>query len=400
MADTSAAVILKSGRDKSVRNRHPRLFSGAIKAITGTPRDGDIVDVLDNKNVWLARGALNRLSSIAVRLLTWDQSERVDDAFFAARVRQAIMRRDTDPSLRRTNARRIIFAEADGLPGLIVDDYAGHLVAEFSAHSAIQARDAILNALRATPGVQRVIERYDDERLKAEFGNNSRLVQTLKRNQDIEPALVEISENGLRFQVNLAGGQKTGFYLDQRDNRARVAAYCAGASVLNAFAYSGSFALYALRAGATQAINVDSSRDALALAETNAALNGLRATQVCADAFDDLHARAARGERFDVIVLDPPKMAHHPGQIDKAARAYKDANRLGLTLLKPGGTLATFSCSGVVSAELLQQIVFSAALEAGRETRIVERLSQASDHPVLTTYPESAYLKGFILNVA
>jgi 23S rRNA (cytosine1962-C5)-methyltransferase len=399
VAAATATVVLKSGRDRSVRNRHPRLFSGAIKQIDGAPRDGDVVDIADNKGEWLARGVLNRLSATAIRILTWDRDERIDDAFYQRRVARAFERRAADPLLTGTTARRVIFAESDGLTGVIADDYAGHIVLELSALCAVNARDAIIAAIAQQPGVFRVIEKLDDERLRSEYGNNARLIASLNRAPELADPLVTIAEHGARFQIDLASGQKTGFYIDQRDNRARVAAYCRSARVLNAFSYTGAFAVHALAAGAAQVINVDASRDALDRAQTNAALNGHSVENVCADAFDDLRARKTAGERFDVVVLDPPKMAHNPGQIEKAARAYKDLNRQALALLPAGGVLATFSCSGVIDAALFQQIIFSAALEARREVRIVERLSQASDHPVLTTYPESEYLKGLILRV-
>jgi 23S rRNA (cytosine1962-C5)-methyltransferase len=263
----------------------------------------------------------------------------------------------------------------------------------------VQRRDVIIAALLECAQAKRVIERLDEERLRPEYGNNTRLIQSLKRDVPIEPALVEINDSQLRFQVDLANSQKTGFYLDQRDNRARVGAYCVGANMLNLFSYSGAFAVNALAAGAQRATNVDVSQDALNLAAGNAALNGQETTQIAADVFAWLRANKNQGTAYDVIVLDPPKMAHNPSQIDKAARAYKDANRLAMGMLKPGGVLASFSCSGVVSADLLQQIVFSAGIEAKRDVRIVERLSQASDHPVLTTYPESGYLKGLILRI-
>ncbi len=400
MSFASANVILKSGRDKSVRARHPRLFSGAIKHIEGRARDGDVVDVRDNNGEWLARGVINQLSAIAVRLMTWDEHEAVDDALWAARIRAAAVRRAVDPALAETDARRLVFGESDGLPGLIADQYAGHVVAEFSALCAVRRRDVILDALRALQGVEAAHEQLDVERLRAEFGNNPRLIAALRR-PATAPESVLIREHGLTFNVNLSSGQKTGFYLDQRANRARVAAYCADKRVLNTFSYSGAFGVAAARAGAALVLNVDSSADALALAAENAALNGVAGRFVTqeADVFADLRARRAAGERFDVVILDPPKMAHNSGQIDKAARAYKDLNRLGFSLLDPGGVLATFSCSGVISAGLLQQIVFQAAREAGRDAVIVERLTQASDHPVLLSYPEGEYLKGFIIRV-
>jgi 23S rRNA (cytosine1962-C5)-methyltransferase len=243
----------------------------------------------------------------------------------------------------------------------------------------------------------RVVRQLDTERLRFEFGG--RAPKKMFEATPTENATIEIRENDLRFLVQL-GGQKTGFYLDQRDNRARVAAYCNGATVLNVFSYTGAFAVYAARAGATQVINVDSSSDALQLAERNSTINRQSSfVNRCADAFDFLRARRKAGELFDAVILDPPKFAHNSSQIEKAARAYKDLNRIGLSLVKRGGVLATFSCSGVIDAALFQKIIFSAALEAKRETQVVERLSQASDHPVLLSFPESDYLKGLIVRV-
>lgn len=393
-------LTLKSGRDKSVRARHPRLFSGAIKSIEGGPSDGDVVEVHDNKGEWLARGVLNRLSPIAVRLLSWRSDEIVDESLWRSRVAQAVARRAADPSLADTDARRIVFGESDGLPGVIADEYAGQIVVEFSALCAIRVRDVIVAALQESTGAARVIERIDEERLRSECGNNMRLVRAQQREPASGPADVTIREGALRFRVDLRPGQKTGFYLDQRDNRRRVAAWCRGAHVLNSFSFSGAFAVHALAAGAAHVTNVDSSNDALALAQANADLNGVsQFTNVAADALEDLRRRRTAGEQFDAVIIDPPKYAHTPAQLERAARAYKDLNRAALALVRPGGMLTTFSCSGVVDAALFQETVAAAALEARRDARIVERLSQASDHPVLLTYPESQYLKGLILRV-
>ncbi len=401
---SSAVVTLKSGRDRSVRQRHPRLFTGAIKEISGRPKDGDVVDVTDNRSEWLARGVINQQAQIAVRLLTWARDEVIDEAFWRRRVHAAIARRKRDPALAHTNAIRWVFGESDGLPGLIVDGYADVLVVEISALVAWRALPVLTDALNETLSPRQIRWRADEERLSREFGGTlPRAVRAaLSEAAPAEP--VEIGERGLRFWVNPAGGQKTGFYLDQRDNRARVAAYCQGATVLNAFAYTGAFGLHALVGGATRVVNVDSSGEALALAERNLALNGglgagRRYECVEADVFDYLRGLRDCGERFDVVILDPPKFAHHPGQVERAARAYKDLNRVGMSIVEPGGILATFSCSGVVDAALFQKIVFSAALEAGRDARVIERLTQASDHPVLLTFPESEYLKGLICRI-
>lgn len=399
-------VILKSGRDKSVRNRHPRLFAGGIKQVEGKPKEGDVVEVLDNKGEWLARGIINQQAQIAVRLLTWDESETIDADFWQRRAVAAIQRRQRDPLLQQTNARRLIFSESDGLPGIIADDYAGHVVLQISTLAASNACDHVVDALAQTLQPTCIVQRNDEERLKHE---RVRERQSTLYGQ-LPDGPIQIQESDGRFWVHLVGGQKTGFYLDQRQNRLSLQRYIRqGSTVLNTFSYTGAFGVMAALAGAAQVINVDSSADALALAQQNFALNPVSPSQahgresdnafVCADAFDDLRERRTRGERYDIVVLDPPKFAHNTAQIDRAARAYKDLNRLGLSLVKPGGYLATFSCSGVVSAELLQKIVFSAAIEANCDTQVVERYTQASDHPVLLSYPESEYLKGLLLHV-
>ena len=400
----SATVILKSGRDRSVRQRHPRLFASAIKTIDGRPRDGDVVDVADNKGEWLARGIINQQAQIAIRLLTWEPDEAIDEAFWHRRVQAAVERRRRDPALQHTDAVRWVFGESDGLPGVIADGYAGYLVIEISTLLAWRSLPTLVDALAGCVAPKQILQRADDERLKHEFGGTlpRAVCDALACRQPVEP--VEIYERGLRFLVNLTGGQKTGFYLDQRENRARVAAYCQGAAVLNAFSYTGGFGLHALAGGAVRVVNVDSSADALALAERNLLLNGgVRPGQrhecIEADVFALLRDLRAGDDHFDVVILDPPKFAHHLGQVDRAARAYKDLNRVGMGAVRPGGILATFSCSGVVDAALFQKIVFSAALEARREARVIERLTQASDHPVLLSFPEAEYLKGLICRV-
>ena len=383
-----------------MRNKHPRLFAGGIKDVEGQPKEGDVVDVLDNKGEWLARGVINQQAQIAVRLLTWNADETIDEAFWHRRVQAAVNRRNIDPLLHTSNARRIIFGESDGLPGVVADEYAGHIVMQLSTLLASNAKPMIVDALVHAASPISMTERSDEERAKHERVKQS--IGPLFGTVPSEP--IEINENGFHFRVNLTGGQKTGFYLDQRMNRATLARYVnEGASVLNCFSYTGAFGVYAAAAGAGRVVNVDSSADALALAATNTETNKRMETAtefVCADAFDDVRARRKSGELFDVVILDPPKFAHNLGQIDRAARAYKDLNRVGLALVKPGGILATFSCSGVVSPDLFQKIIFSAAIEAKRDAQIVEKLSQASDHPVLLTFPESEYLKGLVCRVS
>ncbi|MBX7213575.1 MAG: class I SAM-dependent rRNA methyltransferase [Thermoflexales bacterium] len=404
-ASALAQVVVRSGRDRSVRQRHPRLFASAIKEILGRPKDGELVDVTDNHGVWLARGVINQQAQIAIRLLTWSADEGAAAAdwpgLWQARVRAAIAQRTADPNLRDTDARRLVFGESDGLPGLVVDDYAGHLVMQLSTLAATQWRGPALDALQDALHPACVIEREDDDRMRHERPDAKPGPAFAVVRGAAPEGPVVFREGGLRFEVDLRSGQKTGYYLDQRENRARVAAYCRGATVLNAFAFSGGFAAHALAAGAASVINLDSSAEALRLAERTMALNGFeaRATSVEADAFERLRAWRAEGRRFDVVIVDPPKFAHHPGQVERAARAYKDLNRIALALVAPGGVLATFSCSGVVDAALFQKILFSAALESGRDAQVVERLTQSSDHPVALTFPESEYLKGLILRV-
>ncbi|MGQ9814842.1 MAG: class I SAM-dependent rRNA methyltransferase [Candidatus Roseilinea sp.] len=395
---TYPVVILKSGRDRSVRGRHPRLFSGSIKSVEGRPKDGDVVDVRANSGEWLARGVINRQAQIAVRLLTWDESEDIDDDFWRRRVKQAVERRARDPLLANTSACRLIFGESDGLPGVIADHYAGYVVLQISTLAASRAKQVLVEALASVLSPRCILERSDDERLKHEgllaahgvlFG---------------EPPAgpVDIFENGARFKVDTQAGQKTGFYLDQRENRMRVSRYCDGADVLNVFAYTGAFAVFAAVHGARSVVNVDSSQEALRLAEVNMSLQPATACAVTyqvADAFEYLRACRAQNRQFDVVILDPPKFAHAPSQIDRAARAYKDLNRIGFAAVRPGGVLATFSCSGVIDSALFQKIVFSAAVESARDAQVIERLTQASDHPVLLSFPESEYLKGLVCRV-
>lgn len=392
-------VTLKPGREKSVRNRHPWLFSGAIADIARDARDGEIVDVHSAAGAWLARGYLNRRSQIQVRLLSWDETTPIDRAFWRSRLQRAIAGRAALAADADTDAYRLVYAENDGLPGLVVDRYGDWLVLQALTLGIERAKPLLVELLAELCQPAGIIERSD-----VDVREKEGLRATTGVLYGAAPAgPLEIHEHGRQFLVDLLDGQKTGFYLDQRENRLRAGTYCVGGRVLNAFSYSGGFAVYALAAGAQQVVNLDSSVDALTLAERNLALNGFdpdaQAEGVAGDAFQVLRNWRAAGERFDVVILDPPKFAHSQPQIERAARAYKDINLLGMHLLNPGGTLITFSCSGLVSADLFQKIIFGAAVDAGRTAQIIERLSQGTDHPVALTFPEGEYLKGLVCRV-
>jgi 23S rRNA (cytosine1962-C5)-methyltransferase len=399
-----ATLVLKRGREKPIHNRHPWIFSGAVAHIEGQVQDGDLVRVADSQGTYLATGYLNRHSQIVVRLLTWKADERLDVDFWRRRLQRALIGRQHlvhDPA---TDAYRLVHAEADGLPGLVIDRYGQWLIVQCLTLGMARRRDEIV-ALLADPALYSGlgwplptgIYARDDAAVRGKEGLplESGLLWGA-----MPPDRVAIVEQGRRFWVDVRHGHKTGFYLDQRENRLRVATYCTGADVLNAFAYTGGFAVYAGQAGARTVINLEASVEALALAEENLALNDCPPQEmVAADVFQVLRRYRDEGRAFDLAILDPPKFATSQAQVMAASRGYKDVNLLALQLLRPGGMLVTFSCSGLVSADLFQKIVFGASVDAGRDVQIVERLAQGADHPVLLTFPESAYLKGFVCRV-
>jgi 23S rRNA (cytosine1962-C5)-methyltransferase len=391
-------VYLKKGRDKPVRNRHPWIFAGSIDRIEGAPQDGDIVTVRDARGRFLARGYMNRQSQITIRLLSWNANEQIDDALWRQRIAGAVANRGplaNDPSI---SAYRVIYAESDLLPGLIVDRYGDLLVAQFLTLGVDLRRDTIISALCAELSPAGIFERSDADVRKQE-GLSSR---TGLLSGKAPPQELEILENGHRFLVDIAQGQKTGFYLDQRGNRSALSQYAEGREMLNAFSYTGAFSIYAAAAGAGPITNLDTSADALRLAQRNALANDLVRSQDAyqqGDVFEMLRLYRDQGRSFDLIVLDPPKFAPTRSQVQRAARAYKDINLLALKLLRPGGILFTFSCSGGIDAMLFQKIVFSASIDAGREVQIVGTLTQGADHPILLSFPESAYLKGLVCRV-
>ncbi len=399
-------LILKPGREKSLQRRHPWVFSGAIARVEGSPFTGDTVKICAADGSFLAQAAYNAQSQITARIWSWQAEEKIDADFFRAKIAQSLAARHAHPSrssnesetAKNNNGARLIHAESDGLPGLIVDQYANVLVMQIGSAGAEQWRDTYADILHELCAPTCIYERSDSD---------SRMLEGLPlRNEILRGALpenVEVVESGLRFKVDIAAGQKTGFYLDQRDNRKLTEALAHDKDVLNCFCYSGGFSLYALRGGAKSVLSIDSSEEALQLARRNVELNGLdssRAEWQCADVFTALRKLRDQNKKFDFIILDPPKFAPTAAFAEKAARGYKDINLLGFKLLRPGGLLATYSCSGGINDDLFQKIIAGAALDAGVNAQIVQKLHAASDHPVLLSFPESAYLKGLVLRVA
>lgn len=394
----TAQVILKQGREKSIVNRHPWIFSGAIARVEGNPANGDVVDVWNSKARFVGRGIYNDKSQIQVRLLTWNPNDAIDEDFWRRRLRRAYAGRQALIESPDTDAFRLAYSEADGVPGLIVDQYGTWLVVQFLSMASERYRQTILDALVDLVAPQGIYDRSEGETREKE----GLVSVTGPVWGEVPPDMIEITENGHTFLVDIKLGQKTGFYLDQRENRQKASKYFFNKEILNAFAYTGAFSVYAAYSGAKRIMNVDSSERALQIAERNMRRNGFGEREdvyAIADVFEIMRAYRDNNWKFDVVILDPPKFAHSKRHVEKATQGYKDINLLGMKLIKPGGILVTFSCSGAVSPDLFQKVLFGAAVDAGRHVQIIEHLSQSSDHPILLTYPESEYLKGLICRV-
>jgi 23S rRNA (cytosine1962-C5)-methyltransferase len=394
----TSQVVLKKGREKSVLNRHPWIFSGAIERVEGDPADGDVIDIWDSRARFVARGIINQSSQITIRILTWDQNQLIGEGFWRGRLERAIGARASLAADPLTDAYRLVHSEADGLPGLMVDRYGPWLVVQFLSLATETNKAVIIDHLADLAAPQGIFNRSEDKVREKE----GLVPVTGPVWGEVPPDLVEINENGFRFLVDIKMGQKTGFYLDQRENRKIAGSYFGGAEVLNAFVYSGAFSVYAAAGGATRIINVDTSENVLKLAERNMRRNGFGGREdvyAGADAFELLRTYRDYGWHFDAVVLDPPKFATSKSKVEGALRGYKDINLLGMKLLHPGGYLITFSCSGAVSPDLFQKVLFEASVDAKRDVQIVKRLGQSLDHPVLLTFPESQYLKGFVCRV-
>lgn len=390
-------VILKKGKEKAVLQRHPWVFSGAVERIKGKPADGDIIRLVDAKGDFLALGFYNGQSRVAVRLLEWNEAQEVDDNWFRQKVATAVAAR-TALLDENTNTCRLIFSEADYLPGLIVDKYADHLAVQVLTSGIQNVLPVIIDELQTLLNPHSIFDKSDASSRAHEGLETTNTV--LAGNQP--PEYVEVKENGIVYHVNIAEGQKSGFYCDQRDNRSIVAAHAKGKRVLDCFCYSGGFTLNALQQGATEVMSVDSSALAIETLKDNIKLNGLDTAKhiaVQSDVNKQLRKLREDEELFDIIVLDPPKYAPSRSALDRASRAYKDLNRLGMLLLNSGGLLATYSCSGAMDMDTFKQVLAWAALDAGKQVQFIHQFCQPEDHPVRSSFPEGEYLKGLLCRV-
>ncbi len=402
-----SSLVLKPGREKSLLRRHPWIFSGAVQQVVEEPASGGTLDIISSHGDFLARGFYSPHSQIRARVWTFDPNEHINTDFFRQRIHSAILARDlffpvvngADVQARSTDSMRLIYAESDYLPGLVVDRYADTLVIQCLTAGVEFWREPLADLLLQITGLKKIYERSDaDVRELEGLPIRSGLIRGAADSM-VPEAKITIRENNLNFLVNIVTGHKTGFYLDQRSNRQQVRKLAKGREVLDCFCYTGGFTVNALVGGAKLVIGVDSSSDSLLMLRENLTLNSLSNDQVElieGDVFQVLRKFRDEVRTFDMIILDPPKFAATASQAEKAARGYKDINLLAFKLLRPGGFLVTFSCSGGVDAALFQKIVAGAALDAGAEVQIIKQLTQATDHPVALNFPEGAYLKGLV----
>lgn len=394
----SARIYLKEGREKSLRRKHPWVFSKAVNKIKGNPMVGDTVDIFDSKEKWLAVGAYSPDSQIRVRVWSFTPNTSIDTEFFKARLRSAQQRRDWFIERDQLTGYRLIAGESDGLPGITIDRYDDIIVCQLLSAGADFHRHSLVAALNELYPECYLYERSDVDVRKKE----GLPLITGWLGKERESTEVIIKEHGINIHVDVATGHKTGFYLDQRDSRKAAGIYAKGKSVLNCFSYTGTFSLHCVANGAKHVTNVDVSQQALDLAKRNHELNDLSTDNVDfvkEDVFKLLRQYKAEGRKFDMIILDPPKFVDSKAQLTSACRGYKDINMIAMQILNPGGTLLTFSCSGLLEAGLFQKVVADAALDAYKNVYFVERLQQAADHPISSNYPEGYYLKGLICQV-
>lgn len=391
-------VILKKGKEKAVLQRHPWVFSGAIERVKGSPENGDIVKLLNAKGEFMAYGFFNDQSRVALRLLEWDENVVVDDTWFREKVGVAVKSRADILADGTTNTCRLIFSESDYLPGLIVDKYNNHLAVQILTSGIEKVMPVIIDELNILLKPESIFDKSDASSREHEGLQTSNVALTLNS----PPENVEVKENGIIYNINIAEGQKSGFYCDQRDNRKIVASYAKGKKLLDCFSYTGGFTLNSLHNGASSVTSVDSSALAIETLRENIKLNNLDAAKhiaIQSDVNKQLRAFREQEEKFDIIILDPPKYAPSRSALDRASRAYKDLNRLAMLLLNDGGLLATYSCSGAMNMETFKQVLAWAALDAGKQVQFIYQFCQPEDHPGRASFPEGEYLKGLLCRV-
>jgi 23S rRNA (cytosine1962-C5)-methyltransferase len=391
-------VILKKGKEKAVLHKHPWVFSGAVERVNGKPANGDVVRLIDAKGAFMAYGFYNSQSRVALRLLEWDEAITIDDAWFRKKVAAAVSGRSGVLIEGKTDTCRLVFSESDYLPGLIVDKYADHLALQVLTSGIEKVLPVILDELQILLKPQSIFYKSDASSRSHEGLETEQTPLTL----NAPPPFVDVVENSVSYHINIAEGQKSGFYCDQRDNREILASYAKGKKVLDCFSYTGGFTLNCLKNGAASVTAVDSSALAVATLNQNVELNNFETagvSSITSDVNKQLRKFREENETFDIVVLDPPKYAPSRSALDKASRAYKDLNRLGMLLLNPGGLLATFSCSGAMDMETFKQVLAWAALDAGKQVQFIHQFCQPEDHPVRSSFPEGEYLKGLLCRV-
>lgn len=390
-------IILNKGKDKAAWQLHPWVFSGAINKKEGKIQNGDIVSVYNCDDEFIAYGVYNNTSRVAVRLLEWNPVNKIDENWWRVRVQKAVQNR-RHLLTENNDSVRLIFAEADFLPGLIADKYADFISIQVHAAGVENVKNIVVDELVKLLSPKGIYERSDLKSREHEgLADTNGLLWG-----ETPPEFVDMVENGIHYKVNIIDGQKSGFYCDQRENRYLTAQYAKGKRMLDCFCYSGGFTLNALREDVREVVAVDSSALAIETLKNNIIHNGFDSTKYTAvqsDVNKYLRTLGEQGEKFDVIVLDPPKYAPSRSTLEKASRAYKDLNRRGLMLLESGGLLATFSCSGAMDIETFKQVIAWAALDAGKEIQFIRQFSQPEDHPVRASFSEGEYLKGLLVRV-
>jgi 23S rRNA (cytosine1962-C5)-methyltransferase len=395
LVDNSGVVYLKRGKEAIIKSKHPWIFSGAIDKTENVIENGQLVLIKSYQKKNLAIGSFSKSSQISVRIWSFNPSDIINKKFLSQRFYDALSLRKSLFDISQTNAYRVINSESDFLPGLIVDYYSGYYVVQFLSAGTEYFRSQIIEIISEQKDCAGIYERSDTESRKKE----NLPIKKDKLLGSFIPERILFKENGMSFYADIANGHKTGFYLDQRDNRQLLKDFSQGKNILNCFSYTGGFSVYAIKGNANFITNIDSSSSALSLSDVNHSINDISSNKyenIEGDVFKILRNFRDQGKKFDLIILDPPKFAESASNINKAARGYKDINLLAMKLLNENGVLFTFSCSGHISRELFHKIVNDAAIDSGREVKYLSILSQSKDHPILSSFPESLYLKGLV----